>query len=311
MSAIHYSVSRRNEQAILTAAGRRQDFSGCFTVRRDRRQPASHRLYKCKPETFSERRQDEEIGFGHELSEHLWPRAGGRPKRERVAFGNGALARIGGDHRRRNELGQGAQPVARLRIEHALPGQQQRIFRLEQHAHRGLDRVGIRRRALDRNGSVVELAPVLGFPYFGRNLDEDGPALAAAHGVIGAAHQVGQLLDRMRQRRPLGDRPVDLGSAEDRPDILSRQRQPGRNDQERDVFGKGLGDAGKGVFDAGPGLGGEYAVALAALDTGIAVREADADALLPAQNRTDVERGAGLDQRVAGIAGEELRSLAP
>ena len=41
------------------------------------------------------------------------------------------------------------------------------------------------------------------------------------------------------------------------------------------------------------------------------VREADADALLPAQNRTDVERGAGLDQRVAGIAGEELRSLAP
>jgi hypothetical protein len=115
----------------------------------------------------------------------------------------------------------------------------------------------------------------------------------------------------MRQRRPLGDRPVDVGSAEDRPNVLSRQRQPGRNDQERDVLGKGLGDAGKGVFDAGPGLGGEYAVALAALDTGIAVRQADADALLPAQNRTDVERGAGLDQRVAGIAGEELRSLAP
>jgi hypothetical protein len=92
---------------------------------------------------------------------------------------------------------------------------------------------------------------------------------------------------------------------------LSGQRQPGRNDQERDVLGKGLGDAGKRVLDAGTGLGGEYAVALAMPDTGIAVRQANADALLPAQNRTDVERGAGLDQRITGIAGEELRSLAP
>src|SRR5262249_6062441 len=117
--------------------------------------------------------------------------------------------------------------------------------------------------------------------------------------------------NRMRQRRPLGDRPIDVRGAEDRPDILSGQRQPGRNDQERDVLGKGLSDAGKGVLDAGTGLGGEYAVALAAPDTGIAVRQANADALLPAENRTDVERGAGLDQRVAGIAGEELRSLAP
>src|SRR5262249_52285626 len=69
-----------------------------------------------------------EIGLRHELGEHLRPRARGRPERERMAFGNGALARVGGDHRRRNELGQSAQPVARLGIKHALPGQQQRIF---------------------------------------------------------------------------------------------------------------------------------------------------------------------------------------
>src|SRR5262249_58932773 len=157
----------------------------------------------------------------------------------------------------------------------------------------------------DLDGGVIELALVLGLPYLGRNLDEDRPTLAAAQGVIGAAHQVGQLLNRMRQRRPLSDRPVDVGGAEYRPDILSRQRQPGRNDQQRDVLGKGLGNARKGVLDARSGLGGEYAVALAALDTGIAVRQADADALLPAENRTDVERGAGLDQRIAGIAGED------
>ncbi len=42
----------------------------------------------------------------------------------------------------------------------------------------------------------------------------------------------------------------------------------------------------------------------------IAVGDADADALLPAQDRTDVERGAGLDQRIARIAGEEFGALA-
>ena len=61
----------------------------------------------------------------------------------------------------------------------------------------------------------------------------------------------------------------------------------------------------------GPCLGGEYAILLAALDAGIAVGHADADALLPAQDGPDVERGAGLDQRIARIAGEELGSLAP
>ena len=42
----------------------------------------------------------------------------------------------------------------------------------------------------------------------------------------------------------------------------------------------------------------------------IAVGDADADALLPAQDRPDVDRGAGLDQRVARIAGQKFRALA-
>ena len=81
-------------------------------------------------------------------------------------------------------------------------------------------------------------------------------------------------------------------------------------DQHRDILGIGLGDAGERVLDAGAGLRGEHAVALAALDAGVAVRDADADALLPAQDGADIERGARLDQRIARIAGQELRALA-
>jgi hypothetical protein len=172
-----------------------------------------------------------EIGFGHELGDHLRPRAGRGPERERVRFGNRAFARIGGEDRRRNELGQRCETIARLRIKHALPRQQQRVFRRQQHAHRRLDRVGVGSGALHRDGSIIELARVFGLPNFGRNLDEHRPAFAAAHGMIGAAHQVGELLHRMGKRRPFGDRPVHVGGAEHRPHVLPRQRQPGRNDE--------------------------------------------------------------------------------
>jgi hypothetical protein len=115
----------------------------------------------------------------------------------------------------------------------------------------------------------------------------------------------------MRQRAPFGDRSVDVGSAEHRPHVLPRQRQSGGDDEQRNVLGKCLSNTGKRVLDAGAGLRGEHAVALAALDARIAVRQADADALLPAQDRTDVERRAGLDQRIARVAGEEICTLAP
>jgi protein-disulfide isomerase-like protein with CxxC motif len=40
-----------------------------------------------------------------------------------------------------------------------------------------------------------------------------------------------------------------------------------------------------------------------------AVRHADADALLPAQDRPHVDRRTGLDQRIARITGEEFGAL--
>ncbi len=114
----------------------------------------------------------------------------------------------------------------------------------------------------------------------------------------------------MRHRRPFGDGTIDVGGAEHRVHVLACQRQARRDHQQRDVLGERLGDAGECVLDAGSGLRREHAVALAALDAAVAVREPDADALLPAQDGTDVERGAGLDQRIARIAGEKLGALA-
>ena len=128
--------------------------------------------------------------------------------------------------------------------------------------------------------------------------------------MIGAPHQVGQFLHVVRQRRPLGHRAVHVGGAEYRTYILPRQRQAAGNDEQGNVLGIGLGDAGKGVLDAGTGLGGEHAVALAALDARIAVGNADADALLTAQDRANVDRRAGLDHGIARIAGQEFRALA-
>ena len=86
---------------------------------------------------------------------------------------------------------------------------------------------------------------------------------------------------------------------------------PGGNHQHWHILGIGLGNARKGVLDPRPLLGGEHAVLLASPDAGKAVRHADADPLLPAQDGSYVERGAGLDQRVARIAGQELCPFAP
>jgi len=88
------------------------------------------------------------------------------------------------------------------------------------------------------------------------------------------------------------------------------KRQAAGNDKERHVLGIGLCDAGEGILDAGSRLRGEHAVLLAALDAGIAVGNADADALLPAEDRADVDGGARFDDRIARITRQEIGLLA-
>ncbi len=98
---------------------------------------------------------------------------------------------------------------------------------------------------------------------------------------------------------------------ERRLDILAVERVAGRNDEYRHVLAERLGDAGIGVLDPRPVLGREHAVLFSLPDARKPVGDADPDALLAAQDGPDIERRAGLDQRVARVAGKKFRPLAP
>ena len=199
-----------------------------------------------------------------------------------MVFGDRALARIGGRDRGGNELSQRRKLLAGLRVMHALPGQDQRVLRREQHLHGLLDRIRIGRHPGHRHRRVVERALEFRLEHLVGHLDHHRAAFARAHGVIGAPHQIGQFLHIVRQRGPFGDRAVDVGGAEHRPHVLPRQRQTAGDDQHRDVLGIGLRHAGKRILDAGAVLRGEHAVPPAAPDARIAVGDADPDPLLPA-----------------------------
>ena len=226
-----------------------------------------------------------------------------------MVVGDGAFARIGGDHGRRDEFGERREAVACFGIMHALTGPKNRMLGRKQHLDGFLDRVRIGRAALHRHRRVIERALEFGLGHLLRQLNQHRARLSRAHRVIGAPHQVGQFLHVVRQRRPLGHRAIDIRGAKGRAHILPRQRQAARNDEHGNVLGKSLRDAGERVLDAGAGLRAEHAVPLSALDAAIAVGDADADAFLPAQDRTNVDRRAGLDHVIAWIAGEKFGAL--
>jgi hypothetical protein len=200
--------------------------------------------------------------------------------------------------------------TAGVGVDHAGARPQHWVLGSEQHLRGFLHRVRVGCRALHGHRLVVELALELGVKHLIGNLDHHRAGLAGAHGVVGAAHQVRQFLHIVRERRPLGHRLVDLGSAEHRVQVLPRQRKSRGDDEKRHVLGVGLRDPGERILDARTGLRGEHAVLLAALDAAVAVGEAHADALLPAQDGADVERRTRLDDRIARIAGEKIGALA-
>ena len=108
-----------------------------------------------------------------------------------MAVGDGALARIGGDHGRGQHLGKRRELVAGLRVMHALAGPQHRILGREQHFDGLFDCVGIGRAPLHRYRRIVERALEFRFRDFLRQFDQHRAGLAGAHGVIGAPQQVG------------------------------------------------------------------------------------------------------------------------
>ena len=66
---------------------------------------------------------------------------------------------------------------------------------------------------------------------------------------------------------------------------------------------------GKAFSMPGPAWAPNTPFFLPRFDAAIAVGDADADALLPAEDRANVDRRAGLDDLIARIAGEKFSAL--
>ena len=113
------------------------------------------------------------------------------------------------------------------------------------------------------------------------------------------------------ERGPFRHGPEDVSGAEDGMVVVLLQRVASRNDEHRHIFREGLRHAGEGVLNTRPLLDNEYAILAPAHHTCEPVGDADADALLPTENGTDVDLGRRIDQWVARIAGEKLRAFPP
>ena len=93
--------------------------------------------------------------------------------------------------------------------------------RVEEHAHGVLNRLRVGSRANDRDGPIVDLAFEPGIKHLVRNLQQNGAAFAAAHGVEGAPQEIGQVVNGMRHGRPFDDRREDLCGAKRWANILA------------------------------------------------------------------------------------------
>jgi len=83
-----------------------------------------------------------------------------------------------------------------------------------------------------------------------------------------------------------------------------------RQKQNRDGIGIGGGDAGKRVFGARPSLHRKNSDAPAVGDARETIRDAHADPLLSANNRSNARRSRGFDESICRIAGEKLYTFA-
>ena len=276
----------------------------------DERLAGRNRLAVRRPR---ETRADGEyqIGLLQEVPRALRVRHRGRAQRERVVFGEGALARHRGGHRRLEKLGYLLQLVPSLRVEAALPcvyhrtlGLQQRLCNLSNSPRR-------RHGLVPKDRRVVQLARKLLRPDVARGLKEHGAALARPKLVEGAAHEFGDALDHVDLCAPLGDVRVVVVGAEVRLDeclgleLASGKQQDGR------VVRKGLGRSRKGVLAPGALLHGEHPQPLAVGDAAEPVGDCHADALLAAYDRADARLRRRVNHRLGRIDRQEFRPLAP
>ena len=253
---------------------------------------------------------EDHVRAHQEVVELLADRAAARAERQRVVFGERALALKARRHRRLEQLGQLAELRPRLRVVDALARVDDRALGLDEHAGHFRHRLGIRAGARAERGRVGERLGHVLLEDVDGNFHEDRTRPAVLHLGEGAAHRVRHLARQQHLLAPLGDVPVVERGVEIRRDVGDPPRiAPGEHD-DGDRVAVGLGHAAEAVLRARPVLHREHADLLAGADAGDGVGHVEPDALLPYDDRADVGLGGRLDDGVDGIADEERDSLA-
>ncbi len=169
-------------------------------------------------------------------------------------------------------------------------------------------RVGRRARANRRPVVIGRVDLVLvGVP---RDLDEDGAETAVPDLGERSPHRVGQRRADAQLVGPLRDRAVAL----DRPEVLGDPHLApvvaGRQEQDRHRVRVRLRDAAERILGARARLHREDADALTRGRPAHRVGHVDPGPLLADDDRPDADRGRSLDQRVDGVADQQLDALA-
>ena len=247
----------------------------------------------------------DDVGAVEEASHRLRVGAPARAQRQRMGLVEAALALEAGADRDGQKLGQFLQLGIGLGPVHALAGIDHRP--LGGHQHLGGLGDGRRIGAVlgdDHRLVVQRIGRILGIGV-GRQLDDHRRAAAVAQQAEGPAHDVGDFLAIGDRLGVLGDMRHRQGRVEVGRHVGDAARIALRDDEQRNRFAEGLGDAAIGVLRARAALHAEHAHPAALGEPRHGVGHVQADALLAHDDGADVDRGAGLDQMIDRI-GEEI-----
>src|SRR6478672_10919548 len=196
-------------------------------------------------------------------------------------------------------------------IKHALTGNDHRPYGFDQNLRRCSDvgSVGAAQCAFDWR--IIDLCrrKLLHCDIVG-NFHEHRSEPSHLEMSKSAPHDFRHLISEGDFLDPLRDWRIGLNGSKKMEHLGRIARVADRQKQNRDGIGIGGGDAGKRVFGAGPGLHRKNSNAPAVVNTRETIRNAYADPLLSAYNRSNARRSRGFDEGICRIAGEKLYAFA-
>ena len=253
---------------------------------------------------------EDDVGVLQELVDGLGEGAAAGAERERVRFGEGALALQRGGDGRFEQLGQLAQLIPGAGVVDALPGVDHRALGIDQRLRR-LARVGRVGPEAHRRGRAVvnRLLDVLA-PHVARHFEHDRALAPVARVSERPPHRVGQILGDGQLLRPLAhvlevDQPAEVGR-----DVGLRAGVAAGDRDQRRGLAPGLRQPAERVLRAGAVLGQIDADLVAGVHPREGVGHVDRGALLAHDDGADVGFGGGLEDRIDRVADDEFDALA-